>query len=162
MLQRWMWVLFVGLWFLPLLTVAAIDTYEFKNEEDRVRFRSLTTELRCPKCQNQDIADSNSAIATDLRNEIYRMMEEGQANDSIIEFMVARYGEFVLYRPRLSSNTYLLWFTPIALFCLGLVIVVWLSRRHSAQSSTHLSSSELNSQEQQRLKQILDNYNKTS
>ena len=142
--------------------MAAIETYEFKNEEDRIRFRSLTTELRCPKCQNQDIADSNSPIATDLRNEIHRMMEEGQSNNTIIEFMVARYGEFVLYRPRLSNNTYLLWFAPIALFCLGLVIVIWLSRRRSGSLSIDSPASELSPQEQQRLKNILNHYNKTS
>ena len=153
-------ILLSGLWIFPLLANAAIDTYEFKNEEDRVRFRSLTTELRCPKCQNQDIADSNSAIATDLRNEIYRMMEEGQPNETIVEFMVARYGEFVLYNPRLSSNTYLLWFAPIALFCLGILIVVLLSRR-SRLAPVEQVDPELNQAEQQRLDNIQKNYNKT-
>ena len=74
---------------------AAIDTYEFKDEAERERFRVLTEELRCPKCQNQNIADSNAPIATDLRREIFRMLEEGKGDDEIVDYLVARYGDFV-------------------------------------------------------------------
>jgi cytochrome c-type biogenesis protein CcmH len=91
---------------------AAIDTYEFAKEGDRERFRELTKELRCPKCQNQDIADSNAPIAADLRKEIFRMLGEGKDNQQIIDFMVDRYGDFVRYKPALNAKTALLWFGP--------------------------------------------------
>lgn len=80
---------------------AAIDAYAFKDEVERARYTELTRELRCPKCQNQDIADSNAPIAADLRKEIFRMLDEGQSNQQIIDFMVDRYGEFVRYKPEL-------------------------------------------------------------
>ena len=91
---------------------AAIDTYEFAKDGDRERFRELTKELRCPKCQNQDIADSNAPIAADLRKEIFRMLGEGKDNQQIIDFMVDRYGDFVRYKPALTARTWLLWFGP--------------------------------------------------
>lgn len=78
---------------------AAIDTYEFSDESDRQRFRELTSELRCPKCQNQNIADSDAPIAMDLRREIFRMLESGQDDEQIVEHLVARYGDFVRYKP---------------------------------------------------------------
>ena len=89
---------------------AAIDTYEFKDEVERERFRSLTEELRCPKCQNQNIADSNAPIATDLRREIYRMLDDGRSDKEIVDFLVMRYGDFVMYKPPLDSRTWLLWY----------------------------------------------------
>ena len=98
---------------------AAIDTYEFKDEGERARFRTLTEELRCPKCQNQNIADSNAPIATDLRREIFRMLEEGQSNAQIVDFLVLRYGDFVLYKPPVNARTYLLWYGPFVLLGLG-------------------------------------------
>ena len=98
---------------------AAIDTYEFKDEVERERFRSLTEELRCPKCQNQNIADSNAPIATDLRREIYRMLDDGRSDKEIVDFLVMRYGDFVMYKPPLDSRTWLLWYGPFGL--LGLV-----------------------------------------
>ncbi|WP_458576133.1 cytochrome c-type biogenesis protein [Aliamphritea spongicola] len=94
---------------------AAIDTYEFKDDLTRERFQALSAELRCPKCQNQNIADSNSPIAKDLRDELYRMLDSGASDTAIVDFMVTRYGEFVLYRPRVSSQTYLLWYAPAGL-----------------------------------------------
>ena len=113
---------------LSLLGVAhaAIDTYEFKDEGERARFRTLTEELRCPKCQNQNIADSNAPIATDLRREIFRMLEEGQSNAQIVDFLVLRYGDFVLYKPPVKPGTWLLWFGPLLVLGIG----VFIARRH--------------------------------
>ena len=85
--------------FLVSTAQAAIDTYEFRDEAERERYRTLTEELRCPKCQNQNIADSNAPIAMDLRQEIFRMLEEGQSNDQIVDYLVDRYGDFVRYNP---------------------------------------------------------------
>ena len=100
---------------------AAIDTYEFKDEVERERFRSLTEELRCPKCQNQNIADSNAELAQDLRREIRGMIKDGKSDKEIIDFMVVRYGDFVLYRPPVKAITLLLWGGPIALLLIAVL-----------------------------------------
>lgn len=125
---------------------AAIDTYEFRHEAERERFRTLTEELRCPKCQNQNIADSNAPIATDLRREIFRMLEEGRSNDEIVDFLVMRYGDFVRYKPPMDARTYLLWFGPAALLGGGLlllgVLVVRRRRVENAPEQAALSATE--------------------
>lgn len=125
---------------------AAIDTYEFRDEAERERFRVLTEELRCPKCQNQNIADSNAPIATDLRREIYRMLEAGKSNDEIVDFLVARYGDFVRYKPPVNGRTLLLWYGPAGLLAGGLLVlgVIVLRRRRveNAPGDALLSSEE--------------------
>lgn len=133
---------------------AAIDTYEFSKDGDRERFRELTKELRCPKCQNQDIADSNAPIAADLRKEIFRMLGEGKDNQQIIDFMVDRYGDFVRYKPALTGKTALLWFGPAGLLLGGLVIIAVIVRRRRVERSD--SPNTLSVEERQRLDQLLD------
>ncbi len=126
---------------LPLLLMAgvtanaAIDVYPFNSDSDRVRFQKLTSELRCPKCQNQNIADSNAPIAQDLRSKIQLMLTEQKSDQEIVDYMIARYGEFVLYQPRVDRKTYFLWFGPAALLALGLMVVVLLSRRNASKIS---------------------------
>jgi len=133
---------------------AAIDTYEFANEAERVRFRTLTQELRCPKCQNQDIADSNAPIAADLRREIFRMLGEGKDDQQIIGYMVDRYGDFVRYKPALTTRTALLWFGPWALLLGGVVIILLIvRRRRRALAGT---PQDLSDAERQRLAHLLD------
>ena len=141
----------------PVVAVAAIDTYEFKDEESRQRFHQLTYELRCPKCQNQNLSDSNSPIASDLRRELYRMIQEGNDNAQIVDFMVARYGDFVLYRPPVNQMTYLLWYGPFGLVVIGLVVVFFVSRkkRKVSESGEDLSA-QLSNDESERLSSILD------
>ena len=115
---------------------AAIDTYEFKDEVERERFRSLTEDLRCPKCQNQNIADSNAPIATDLRREIYRMLDDGRSDKEIVDFLVMRYGDFVMYKPPLDSRTWLLWYGPFGLLGLGaIVLCVLVLRRRKVEKA---------------------------
>ena len=92
---------------------AAIDTYEFADEQTRQRFYQLNDELRCPKCQNQALGDSNSPIARDLRGEVYRLLNEGESDQQIKDYLVARYGEYILYRPELSAHTLMLWLAPV-------------------------------------------------
>lgn len=133
---------------------AAIDTYEFASEAERARYRQLTEELRCPKCQNQNIADSDAPIAMDLRAEIYRKLEAGDSNAQIIDYLVARYGDFVLYKPPVTSRTLLLWYGPAALLAGGFMLVgviVLRRRKAGVEVSTGLSSNE-----QQRLAQLLE------
>jgi len=106
-----------------------VDTYEFQDEVTKIRFQALSKELRCPKCQNQNLADSNSPIAADLRRELYELLQQGKADIEIVNFMVDRYGEFVLYRPRVSELTYVLWFGPAVLILFGIIIVIVIVRR---------------------------------
>ncbi len=105
--------------------------FPFTNPEQVEQFRKLTEELRCLVCQNQSLADSDAELANDLRKKVYELMDEGKTNDEIIEELVSRYGEFVLYRPRLNAQTYLLWFAPIILVLIGIIAIVLMMRRRS-------------------------------
>ena len=153
-MKRWLAALVCGL-ALTGIAHAAIDTYEFANDAERARFRELTQELRCPKCQNQDLADSNAPIATDLRREIFRMLGEGKDNQQIIDFMVDRSGDFVRYKPALTSKTVVLWFGPLALLVGGVVVigVIVGRRRRTARAE---ASDTLSAEERQRLDTLLD------
>lgn len=106
---------------------------EFRDTFEEARFRALTHELRCVMCQNQSLADSNAEIARDLRNEVLQLLRQGKTDAEIRDFMVARYGEFVLYKPRLETHTALLWFGPLLLVLAGGVAVFLLIRRQSGQ-----------------------------
>ncbi len=142
---------------LALVTSAqgAIDTYEFRDEAERERYRTLTEELRCPKCQNQNIADSNAPIAMDLRQEIFRMLEEGQSNEQIVDYLVERYGDFVRYKPPMNAKTMLLWYGPVALLVLGFgVLAVILVRRRRFENAP--ASHTLSETERERLAKLLD------
>ncbi|MBB3321485.1 MULTISPECIES: cytochrome c-type biogenesis protein [Atlantibacter] len=129
---------------------AAIDTYQFKDEAQEQQFRELTAQLRCPKCQNNSIADSNAMIASDMRQKVYELQQQGQTQQQIIDYMVARYGNFVTYEPPITPGTIVLWLLP-ALFILGGIIVV--VRR--ARTGQQAAAQPLNDLEQQRLKQLL-------
>ncbi len=104
-------------------TLHAVQPLVFESEEQEERFNNLTVELRCLVCQNQTISDSDAPLAQDLRKEIHDMMIAGRSDAEIKEFMVARYGDFVLYRPPVQSNTIVLWFLPLLLFVIGGALV---------------------------------------
>ena len=127
---------FIVAWLSIATSFAAIDTYEFKDSDKQKRFQQLTADLRCPKCQNQNIADSNAAIAQDLRQKIYNMLEKDQSDDQIVDYMVARYGDFVLYEPRFDAKNSVLWLAPLILLILGLGLVVYLSRKRSQDTDS--------------------------
>ncbi|HBY1468128.1 TPA: cytochrome c-type biogenesis protein CcmH, partial [Klebsiella pneumoniae] len=91
---------------------AAIDTWQFKDEAQEQAFREITSRLRCPKCQNNSIADSNAMIAADMRQKVYELMQQGKTQEQIVDYMVARYGNFVSYEPPLTAGTVLLWLGP--------------------------------------------------
>lgn len=105
--------------------IAAISVHEFEEEGDRLRFHSLIEELRCPKCQNQNLSDSNSQISIDLRDQVARLITEGKTEADIKSYMVQRYGEFVLYKPPVENNTILLWLAPLIMLVIGLSIFGW-------------------------------------
>ncbi len=130
---------------------------EVENVTRAELFRELAEELRCPKCQNQNLSDSNSMIASDLRRELYKQVKAGKDGESIVEFMVNRYGEFVLYKPKMNHMTLVLWFGPVGLALLaGLIFIVVVgSRRKKAQEN--VKDEALDSQETQRIQQLLNN-----
>jgi cytochrome c-type biogenesis protein CcmH len=101
-------------------SAAAIDTDKrFDDPELQARYEKLISEVRCLQCQNQSIKDSNVSLAADLRREIARMIDEGKTDEDIAEFLVVRYGEFALYRPRTSGKTLVLWLAPFLLVLVG-------------------------------------------
>ncbi|MEO8998795.1 MAG: cytochrome c-type biogenesis protein [Rhodanobacter sp.] len=106
----------------------------FANHAQELRFQHLTQQLRCPMCQNETLADSNAPIARDLRNQIFRMMQQGKSDDEIKQYLVARYSGFVLYDPPLTTGTWLLWFGPLLILLggAGAVLVAIRKRRSGA------------------------------
>ena len=105
---------------LAVAPVAAIDTGKaFDDPELQARYDKLISEVRCLKCQNQSIKDSNVFLATDLRREIRRLISEGKTDAEIQDFLVTRYGEFALYRPRTTGKTLILWLAPFLLVLFG-------------------------------------------
>lgn len=142
--------------FLPSLSgdvQAAVDVYEFETVEQEQRFRTLSNEFRCPMCQNANLTSSPGGVAADLRREIYRMIMEGQSDQQIEEFMLARYGDFILYRPRLTLQTVLLWFGPLLFLGIGIWTAFSIMRRSGR--GTPQSAQSLSSDEEERLKQLL-------
>jgi cytochrome c-type biogenesis protein CcmH len=124
------------------LAWAVIETYEFSSPELEQRYQDLSAELRCPKCQNQNIADSNAPIAKDLRQLLYQQLEEGASDAEIRDHMVARYGEFVRYRPSFSGATVILWLAPALLLLAAAAIVVVVLRGRTGGSGPELSAEE--------------------
>jgi cytochrome c-type biogenesis protein CcmH len=109
---------------------AAIDTEPaFEDPALQARYEEIIEEVRCLKCQNQSIRDSNAFLAADLRREIRRLLEEGKSDAEIYDFLVTRYGEFALYRPRASGKTLVLWLAPAILLVIGLLVLVRVLRR---------------------------------
>ena len=128
---------FLALATVPLQAMAQANAdpapLQFTDTAEERRFHDLVAELRCVMCQNQSLADSDAQIAHDLRREVLELMQSGRSDDEIKDFLVARYGEFVLYRPELKSNTWLLWFGPALVLLAGGVAVVLAVRRRGAR-----------------------------
>ncbi len=108
-----------------------VDTFEFQNQADRTRAVELAKSLRCPQCQNQNLVESNSPIAYDLRIEVYNMVNEGKTNQQIIDAMTSRFGNFVNYKPPFQWNTALLWLLPAGLLLVAFGLI-WVSSRSSS------------------------------
>ncbi|MBQ0721173.1 MAG: cytochrome c-type biogenesis protein CcmH [Gammaproteobacteria bacterium] len=131
-----------------------IEVDRLSTPELSERYQQLVAEYRCPKCQNQNLAESNSPISIDLRTEIRRLLEEGASDTQISDYLVARYGEFVLYRPRVQASTYLLWLTPAVLLVLGLLVVVFIVQRQKRGASA--APTALSGSEQETLQALLE------
>jgi len=140
-----------------IATAAGIESLDFSGKVDELRYKTLIGQLRCLVCQNETLADSQADLAQDLRVEIYDMMNTGKSDSDITQFLVARYGDFVLYSPPVKRSTWLIWYGPFALLLVGLVFVVLTVRKRSRQPDPELSETE-----RQHLKQLLDTSNNES
>ncbi|WP_455813537.1 cytochrome c-type biogenesis protein [Pseudomonas graminis] len=126
-----------------------IDTYAFATVDQEQQYRQLTASLRCPKCQNNSIADSNAMIAGDMRLKVYQLLQAGQTPEQVKAYMVARYGNFVSYQPPVTPSTLILWAGPALFVIIGTLVIILRSRRRTE----HV---ELDAEQQQRLDTLLN------
>ncbi|WP_070963577.1 cytochrome c-type biogenesis protein [Vibrio sonorensis] len=138
------------------MSYAAIEVYEFDSLEQEQQFKELGHTLRCPKCQNNTISDSNAELAQDLRQKVYEMTKEGKSKQEIVDYMIARYGNFVTYQPPFTLATSVLWLGPFVVIAIGFGFIVMRSRRKPlAQNDEQVWDEEKES----RLKALLDEEN---
>lgn len=118
-------IAFLAAVFVALPTAYAVeDKYEFDSPQQRESFLQLTAELRCPMCQNQNIADSDAMIAHDMRRKVYSLLKQGKSEQEVIDFMKARYGDFVHYQPPVTAATLWLWLGPVLFIVIALIVVI--------------------------------------
>ena len=147
---------FISLLLVSFLSSAAIDVYKFEDEAKEIRFHTLISEMRCPKCQNQNLIDSNAEIAKDLRTKIYQQLKADKSDTEIVDYLVERYGDFVLYKPRVNPQTYLLWFGPALLLFFGLMLVVFIVRLRNKKQTKTVMDTDLTENQQHKLAGLLD------
>ncbi|WP_205961182.1 cytochrome c-type biogenesis protein [Psychromonas sp. SP041] len=128
---------------------AAIDTFEFDNAQQEKTFHELTKLLRCPKCQNNNIADSNAELAKDLRNKTYELVTQGQTKEQVIDYMVARFGNFVRYDPPVTPITIFLWLGPALFIIFGLLVLFRQIKKQPTKATV------LDTEEQEKLQKLL-------
>ena len=119
-----------------------LEAFKFNSKMEEEHFKDLIEELRCLVCQNQSLADSDAELAHDLRAEVYGMVQAGNSDEQIVEFLVARYGEFVLYKPPVKPSTYLIWFGPFALLLLAGFLLLRAVRRQKRIAVTDITPEE--------------------
>jgi len=137
---------------------ASIDAYEFDNAEQEIEFRELMQELRCPKCQNQNIADSNAGLAKDIKDRSFDLLKQGKSKYQISNYMVERYGDFITYRPPVRGSTWFLWFGPGILV---LLVIVFLLFRKISTVKTDQVRRVLSDNDHARVNQLLKQYGPT-
>lgn len=133
---------------------ARIEVHQFESPQQEQRYKHLINELRCLVCQNQNLADSNAELAQDLRKQVYKMIMQGKSDKSIQDYMVTRYGDFVLYRPPFKTRTALLWMGPFIILGAGLILLLVFIRNRNKNIVVEISDSD-----RQKIKQILDTNN---
>ncbi|PHI36985.1 cytochrome C biogenesis protein CcmH [Pseudoalteromonas sp. GCY] len=139
---------------LMMITAAAQateDKYNFATAEREQTFRELTHELRCPKCQNQNIADSDAVVAKDLRDKVIALVNEGQSKQEVIDYMIDRYGYFVHYQPPVTPATIVLWVLPVAIIILGFGFIVFRQKRAAKKQ-------DWNAVDEQKLTELINQY----
>lgn len=142
--MKWLQLLSVALLFSQALPVhaAGLESFDFSGVVDEDRYKALASELRCLVCQNQSLADSDAGLANDLRVEVYKLMQQGHSDAEVKDFLVARYGDFVLYKPPVKPSTWLVWYGPFALLLLGVFLLIKNIRQRSKQTRTAFSDEE--------------------
>lgn len=140
--------------FLSILSFSAFsaqDAYEFANAERAATFKALTQELRCPKCQNQNIADSDAIVAKDLRDKVLVLVNEGKSKQEVIDYMIDRYGYFVHYQPPVTPATIVLWVLPVLIVIIGFGFIVFRQKKASKKQ-------KWNAQDEEKLAQLIKQY----
>ena len=145
----------IVLWLLLCMrpAMAAIEVHEFESDADLARYQKFISELRCPKCKNNNLAGTNSQIAEDLRRELHRMIEAGMTDKEITNFMASSYGDFVFYRPRFTAGNVALFVIPVALLGLGFYVLMGIVKRRRADAQ--LPPHELSAEQREELDRIL-------
>lgn len=141
---------------LSLAAHATIQIYEFENLQQEQQFKELGNTLRCPKCQNNTIADSNAELAVDLRQKVYEMTKEGKSKQEIVDYMIARYGNFVTYNPPFTMATSILWLGPIFVLVFGFGFIVLRTQSRKVQPE---QTESWDKAKEARLKALLDDKN---
>lgn len=152
-MKRWILAALAGL-IVSASALAAIEVYDFDSPEQESQFQELSNTLRCPKCQNNTIADSNAALAQDLRHKVYEMTKQGQSKQEIIDYMTARYGDFITYNPPFTASTAILWLGPLAVLAIGFSVIVVRSRSRSKAAAGQ--GQQWDSAKEARLKALLE------
>lgn len=124
---------------LPLLLASAlasanVEVREFRSPVEEARYQALVAELRCPKCQNTNLAGSDAELATDLKDRVYAMLREGRSDDEIRRFLVARYGDFITYKPPMRAGTLVLWWGPLVLLLVVAAALVLRAQRRPVRN----------------------------
>lgn len=137
--------------FMSVSATAAIDALNFASPEQEKDYHQLTQELRCPQCQNNNIADSNATIAVDMRGKVFELLQEGKKRSEVVDYMIQRYGNFVTYDPPMTTSTIVLWIAPILLVLIGILFVF----KRKSKTSTVNSDAILDDEENARLSALL-------
>jgi len=116
-------LLILCVWMISFQASARFEAHDFANQQMEDDYAVLVQELRCLVCQNQNLADSNAELAQDMRLLVYKKLTEGKSKSEIVDFMVQRYGDFVIYRPPIKLSTFLLWFGPLIFFIVAAIVV---------------------------------------
>ena len=146
------WLFLTALLF-SSVAFSAIDALNFSSPQQESDYHQLTQSLRCPQCQNNNIADSNATIAVDMRGKVFELLREGKSKNDVVDYMVARYGNFVTYDPPMTASTLVLWIAPLLLVLLG---VVFLLRRKPKAQSAVKSQDVLTDEDNARLAELLN------
>ena len=146
------WLFLTALLF-SSMAFSAIDALNFTSPQQESDYHQLTQSLRCPQCQNNNIADSNATIAVDMRGKVFELLQEGKSKNDVVDYMVARYGNFVTYDPPMTASTLVLWIAPLLLVLLG---VVFLLRRKPKAQSAVKSQDVLTDEDNARLAELLN------
>ena len=146
------WLFLTALLF-SSMAFSSIDALNFTSPQQESDYHQLTQSLRCPQCQNNNIADSNATIAVDMRGKVFELLQEGKSKNDVVDYMVARYGNFVTYDPPMTASTLVLWIAPLLLVLLG---VVFLLRRKPKAQSAVKSQDVLTDEDNVRLAELLN------